>query len=138
MLDDSILVQATKQGLITINFTSEQGTPFIISLKHVLYVPGLNRRLLSIPSFIHDENFKVSFSKKCTHFHFGDGKTFKLPHIHRRPHQTLHSTQEVQNIPSPFPDINYDDTHDASQQSSLPTLSVEKDTVFLVIVLSVY
>ena len=79
MLSDSSRVKDTQQGSINLKLTSDQGIPCTLTLKRVLYVPGLNMRLFSIPAYIRDTLYTVKFGNNFTQLCFGDGQTYKLP-----------------------------------------------------------
>ena len=85
--------------------------------KHVLYVPGLNRRLFSIPAFVRDAEYQVSFTTSTTRFHLGDGQTLEIPTIHK-PTSTLINEASVSE--------KTDTSMKLSDKKPLPTISVEK------------
>ena len=117
MLADSSIVHATQQGEIKISFTSEQGKQCKLKLLRVLYIPGLYRRLFSIPSFVRDSKFNVTFLRNLTRFHFGDGPTFIIP-VNRLGNismEAIHTAEEEEALPI---------------KTSLPTMTVERDTKF--------
>lgn len=60
MLEYVSIVYASEQVEVLINFTSEQGDHCKLTLKRVLYISGLNRRLLSIPAFVRNAPYKVT------------------------------------------------------------------------------
>ena len=79
MLADSSRVKATKQGSIVLKFISDQGDECTLHLLRVLFVPGLNTRLFSIPAFTRDSDYAVQFVGNTTQLCFGDGQTYSVP-----------------------------------------------------------
>ena len=79
ILADSIIVHATQKEEIKIVFTKDQGKQCKLKLLRVIYIPGLNRKLFSIPDFVRDSKFNIPFLINLTRFDFGDGTTFIIP-----------------------------------------------------------
>ena len=78
---DGTWVVATKKGKVQIIFNAD-GPPKKQSrlvLHRVLFVPGLNRRLFSIPAFCSNDAFTVHMSQRFIQLDFGDGATFTTP-----------------------------------------------------------
>ena len=120
MLEDSSRVRATQQGSVNIKFISDQGIPSDLNLHRVLYVPGLNTRLFSIPEFTRDSNFTVNFGDNYSQLIFGDGQTYKIPTPHKPKQKDttlqLNSTRTKERG-STFTSVR--------QQETLPTIPVE-------------
>ena len=112
MLADSSIVHATQQGEIKICFTSEQGKQCKLKLLRVLYIPVLNRRLFSIPAFVRDSKFNVTFLSNLTRFQFGDGTTFIIP-VNRLVNISMEASHTVEE-------------EELHIKTSLPTMTVEK------------
>ena len=67
------------QGSILLKFISDQGVKCELNLLCVLFVPGLNTRLFSIPDFTRDSKFSVHFIQNSIQLCFGDGQTYRIP-----------------------------------------------------------
>ena len=80
-------------------------------LHRVLYVPGLNRRLFSIPAFVRNAKYSATFSDNTTRFHFGDGQTLEIPLV-RKQNNTLQGSS------SAFPTITRNQTQDKTQEEN--------------------
>ena len=82
---DGNVVHAIRQGKVDLNFEDDQGRDTVVTLSNVYYIPGLNRRLFSIPAFTANGIFTVHISKNYTQLDFGDGCTFTWPLLrHKR------------------------------------------------------
>ena len=61
-LADSSTVKSKMKGKVLIQFTADEGHECTLTLERVLYVPGLDKRLLSVESFVNKSHFQVQFS----------------------------------------------------------------------------
>ena len=79
---DGSTLRATHQGMVTLNFTSDQGIEVCLKLLRVLFVPGLQTRLFSIESFVSDGKHQVNYSGNKLQLIFPDEITITidLPH----------------------------------------------------------
>ena len=79
---DGSTLRATHQGLVSLNFVSDQGVSINLKLLRVLFVPGLHTRLFSIESFVSDGTNKVVYSGNTVQLQFPQNlsMTIHLPH----------------------------------------------------------
>ena len=80
---DGSRMRASHQGLVELNFTSDQEVSTSLRLLRVLYVPGLQTRLFSIESFVSSGDFRAVYSKGevCLEFSASVSITIQLPHV---------------------------------------------------------
>ena len=80
---DGSRLSATHQGMVELNFQSDEGVYTTLKLLRVLYVPGLHTRLFSIESFVSSGHFRAIYSKNSVCLEFNDAihMTIDLPHV---------------------------------------------------------
>ena len=122
MLADSSRVRATQKVSVNIKFISDQGIPSNLNLHRVLYVPGLNTRLFSIPAFTRDSIFTVNFGDNFSQLIFGDGQTYKIPTPHKP--KTTDITLQLNSARTKERGSTFTSVR---QQATLPTIPVEND-----------
>jgi hypothetical protein len=67
---DGQVIYATEVGIVCINLWSDQGERLELTLRDVYFVPGLDRRLFSIPAFTDNPRFLVHISRRFTQLDF--------------------------------------------------------------------
>ena len=72
---DGSVVQGTFQGDVKINIITKRGVPSTLTLKNVVYIEGLNRRLFSVMAFCKNQNYYITFNSHGGTLHFGDGNS---------------------------------------------------------------
>ena len=77
-LADSSTVRSKMKGKVTIKFIADKGHECSLTLQRVLYVPGLDKRLLSVDSFVHKSHFQVQFSRHGAKLIFDQGTSFTI------------------------------------------------------------
>ena len=63
-----------------------------VRLTRVLYVPGLNRRLFSVPTFIQMPGHKMTLYENGVHITLPDGKTADVPNNNEKTEATKFAT----------------------------------------------
>ena len=87
-------IRATYQGMVELNFTSDQGHVICLKLLRVLYVSGLQTQLFSIESFVSDGNHKVVYTGNILQLQFPNQITMSID----LPHQPSSSFFVISNI----------------------------------------
>ena len=67
---DGFEVPCTQLGTIMLDMRDDNGIPFEVHIQEVLYVPGLTRRLFSVPSLCEQE-YAILFIKNELTIYFG-------------------------------------------------------------------
>ena len=72
---DGSVVYGTLKGDVKLNITTINGKASTLTLKNVIYIEGLNRRLFSVMAFCNHPNYTVSFTHEGGRLDFGDGNS---------------------------------------------------------------
>ena len=117
-LADGSMVNGTKMGTVYINIVTNKGRKCRLTLKRVICVPNLSRRLFSVCAFCKNKAYSVVFQGEGGSLHFGDGHSVTINYdAFRQSQAPIISQTEVVNVTSPDI-INADDTNDSDDSSS--------------------
>ena len=84
---DGTKIRADTLGDVTLLLPTNEDhfNPARILLRRVLYVPGLNRRLFSVPTFTKMPGYEMTFYENRVHITLPDGKTADVPNNNEGP-----------------------------------------------------
>ena len=75
-----------------INIITKRGVPSTLTLKNVVYIEGLNRRLFSVMAFCKNQNYYITFNSRGGTLHFGDGNSVQTTYA---PFQTNEQGMQI-------------------------------------------
>jgi len=84
---DGSVVNGTLKGDVKLNITTNNGKSSTLTLKNVIFIEGLNRRLFSVMAFCNNPNYSVSFTHEGGRLDFGDGHSVSTTYAVFRPHE---------------------------------------------------
>jgi len=91
---DGAICESKWVGSVEIHFLSNLGKPCALRLHRVYYVPGLNKRLLSLTTLSGSDNFEVTIRQRATTIAMPDRSTFTWPVRIRQWHNNGHNHVE--------------------------------------------
>ena len=91
---DGSVVYGTLKGDVKLNITTNNGKASTLTLKSVIYIEGLNRRLFPVMAFCNHPNYTVSFTHEGGGLDFGDGNSVSTTYavFRHRDHEMVHQT----------------------------------------------
>jgi len=140
---DGKIVFATKVGRANIHFTTNEGAVATLSLTNLYYIPGLNRRLFSLPMFTRNAIHRVEINDGRTMLVFQDNKRYTWPLIAASPstdqyvqRATIHQHLRLPTVPvaqasDTSSHINDDPIETPITDPSRPTKSLPLETAMI-------
>ena len=133
-LADGSMVTGTKMGTVFINIVTNKGRKCRLTLKRVICVPTLSRRLFSVCAFCKNKAYSVVFQGEGGSLHFGDGHSVPINYdAFRQSQAPIISQTEVIRVTSPVittaDDINNSDDSSSEEGETESSSAPNKENV---------